>query len=156
MKKDSFTEVQTIDAIWPLTILSLTFIFNWVLYFKMGHTDIQFFYGSVISAAFLSIFLSIIKLSTSIDNEGIHFKFRPFHLKWNTILWSEIKKWEVREYHPISEYGGWGLRLGKSGKAYTIKGKLGLQLLLVSGKKILIGTNQKESVQKIITELSVK
>ncbi|MBL0099739.1 MAG: hypothetical protein IPP49_06525 [Saprospiraceae bacterium] len=100
--------------------------------------------------------MSIIKLSTSIDNEGIHFKFRPFHLKWNTILWSEIKKWEVREYHPISEYGGWGLRLGKSGKAYTIKGKLGLQLLLVSGKKILIGTNQKESVQKIITELSVK
>ncbi|MGK0329715.1 MAG: hypothetical protein ACJAXF_003214, partial [Polaribacter sp.] len=61
-----------------------------------------------------------------------------------------------RTYLPISEFGGWGLRGGfffnkGKEKAVNISGNIGIQLILKSGKKLLIGT-QKESEAKSVLE----
>jgi len=62
---------------------------------------------------------------------------------------------EVRKYKPISEYGGWGLRYGFKGKAYTVSGKTGLQLYMRAGKNILFGTSRPEELADYLKTLGI-
>ena len=71
-------------------------------------------------------------------------------LKSKLIPWSEIGKIYVRNYNPISEYGGWGYRKWGEGRAYNTKGRQGLQLVLKDGSKPLVGTQKKDELEKIV------
>ncbi|MBL7917403.1 MAG: hypothetical protein JNM96_03340, partial [Bacteroidia bacterium] len=70
----------------------------------------------------LCAFILIIKLETKINQQGIYVRFYPFHLKFKFLSWDEIDNAYTREYSPITEYGGWGLRISLSGngKAYNV------------------------------------
>ena len=54
------------------------------------------------------------------------------------------------------EYGGWGIRTIslKKNIAYTISGDKGLQIELKDGKKILLGTQNPEEVEKIVSQIT--
>jgi hypothetical protein len=59
-----------------------------------------------------------------------------------------------RRYDPLREFGGWGIR-GKDGnRAFTFRGKEGVQLELRSGKKVLIGSQQAEGLAASIRALT--
>ena len=62
---------------------------------------------------------------------------------------------EVRQYKPLSEYGGWGLRYGSSGKAYNVSGNIGIQLHFKDGSTLLIGTNKKEEVEVVLKQITL-
>lgn len=49
-------------------------------------------------------FIFLFKLTTRIDETGIHYQFFPFHFSIKTITWSEINTAKVRSYDPIREY----------------------------------------------------
>jgi hypothetical protein len=91
-------------------------------------------------------------LYTRIDEEGIHYKLFPFILKEKTITWKEMKNIYVREYSPIGEYGGWGLRGLGSNRALNIYGNIGIQIEFLNGDKLLIGTNKKEEADIAINK----
>ncbi|WP_445749523.1 hypothetical protein [Polaribacter sp.] len=98
----------------------------------------------------------LFKLSTRIDEQGIHYQFFPFHFSDRKISWNEISKAYVRTYDPIGEFGGWGLKGGNlfnksKGKAINVSGDIGIQLELKNGKKLLIGT-QKEAEAKSVLQ----
>ena len=99
-------------------------------------------------------FILISKLKTRIDGEGINYQFFPFHLKYHVIKWNDIQNVYTRKYNPISEYGGWGFKGGfffqRKGTAFNVYGNIGIQLELKNGKKLLIGTQQKEKAQQAI------
>lgn len=103
----------------------------------------------------LTIAMANIKLETYVRNEGLYVRFFPFHLKFRHFAWSHLVKIYVRTYSPVTEYGGWGLRLGifGSGFAYNIRGDKGLQLQFPSGKKILIGTQKPDELSRILDEI---
>jgi len=104
----------------------------------------------ILLVALLFIFL---KLKTRIDEMGIHYQFYPFHLSYKTILWVNIEHISIRKYDGLTEFGGWGMKFSffkKRGKCYTTKGDIGLQLELKNGKKILIGTQLKEELQRTL------
>jgi hypothetical protein len=44
------------------------------------------------------------------------------------------------------EYGGWGIRYSWNGIAYNTKGNMGLQIVMNTGKRILIGTQKPEEL----------
>lgn len=97
------------------------------------------------------MFLRFIRLDTVVDSQGIHVKFRPFHIKTRTYKWSEIEHVYTREYRPIYEYGGWGIRYTwKNGKAFNVSGKKGVQLELKNGKRIMIGSTSPEAIEPMI------
>jgi len=111
------------------------------------------FLGSLIGIIASVLLIFIFKLSTRIDEKGIHYQFFPFHFSMKTLLWSEITKAEIRTYDPIGEYGGWGLRYSfnkKKGNAVNVSGDIGIQLTLKNGKKLLIGTQKKEAVSRVL------
>lgn len=103
----------------------------------------------------LSLLIFFFKLSTRIDEIGIHYQFFPVHFSLKTIPWSELKVVKVRKYLPISEFGGWGFRSGFFGnkgkeKAINISGNIGIQLVFKNGKKLLIGTQKKEEAKRVL------
>ena len=95
------------------------------------------------------------KLVTEVKNEGVFYKYPPFIIKFKVIRKEEIEKYEVRKYSPIREYSGWGIRYswGKSGRAYNVKGNIGLQLYMVDGKKILFGTQRGDAIRRAMDKM---
>jgi hypothetical protein len=107
---------------------------------------------------FISIFVlfNVCKLVVNIDRFGIEFRFIPFQRKTRKIEWKLIESFEVRKYKPILEYGGWGIRYGLNGKAYNVKGNMGLQLKLKDGKKILLGTQKPDELKEFLLKMNTK
>jgi hypothetical protein len=103
----------------------------------------------------VTIFILTIRLETTIKPDGIYVQFFPFHFKYKYYSWSSLTKSYVRQYSPIGEYGGWGLRLGVFGKgqAYNISGDKGLQLEFTTGQRLLIGTNKPEELNTVLISI---
>lgn len=72
---------------------------------------------------------------------------RLYPLRWVTIPLEAIGKAAVREYSPIREYGGWGVRVSKwNGRAYNAYGNKGVQLELKTGALVLIGSQRPQEL----------
>ena len=123
---------------------------------KKAFTDnpVQDFALLGLSVLFISLIILFLKIEllTKIDEKGVHYKFYPFHKNFRVIFWDDIEKIYIRKYKPLSEYGGWGMRNSKNGKAYTVSGRHGLQLALKDGRKLLIGTLKYSQLQKTLEE----
>jgi hypothetical protein len=161
-----FLEEQRITK--PLVIIGLSIVFIAIVisivydWESISRTDGSDKIGTFISLAILPLvallFLNL-KLKTRIDEKGIHFQFYPIHFSYRTIAWDEISTCYVRQYNAILEYGGWGFRISfrkKIGSVYNVQGNIGLQIDLKNGKKILIGTQKKEDMQRVIDKYSNK
>ena len=107
----------------------------------------------------LTILLTILfvnfRLETIIKKDGIYVRFFPFHLKFKHFAWEKLTKSFVRQYAPISEFGGWGLRFALFGKrkAFNVSGNKGLQLEFTDNEKLLIGTNKAEELSAVLNEI---
>lgn len=96
----------------------------------------------------LTILFYTMKLVVEIRTDGIYYRYPPMIMKFRKIGRDEIERLETREYKPIKEYGGWGIKVGTkgAGRAYNVKGNVGLQLYLRNGSKILIGTQRRAAI----------
>lgn len=95
------------------------------------------------------------KLAVEVSNKSLQFTFKPFVNKPIRYFKSDIKRYEIRKYKPIKEYGGWGIKQGMKsiGRAYNVKGNIGLQLYLNNGKKVLIGTQRGEALNRAMRKM---
>jgi len=161
-----FTENQ--NFMLPITLISLSiaFIVVSISTFKNWHNvvaatigeQIGFLGGIIIVPLVLVLFL-FIKLNTRVDEKGIYYQFFPFHFNLKLIPWNTIDKCYIRKYIAISEFGGWGLKFGffnKKKKSFTTKGTLGLQIILKNNSKILIGTQKKDELQRVLNTYKSK
>lgn len=92
------------------------------------------------------VLMASLKLKTRIDDQGVHFKMNVIHWKEQTIPWSDIEQIYVREYSPLAEYGGWGIRYSRQGRAYNVRGNFGIQIVKKNGKRVLVGTQCPDEV----------
>ena len=96
----------------------------------------------------LTFLFYTMKLVVEIRTDGIYYRYPPLINGFRRIGREEIEKLEVREYKAIKEFGGWGIKTGTkaNGKAYNVKGNIGLQLYLKNGKKVLFGTQRRAAL----------
>lgn len=89
-------------------------------------------------------------LWVTIDRTHLRIRFFPFTRR--EIPVDMIARHEPRTYAPIKEYGGWGIRwgFGKRGMAYNVRGNQGVQLELAGGKKVLIGSQRPEELDRAL------
>lgn len=103
----------------------------------------------------LTLLLLGTRLDTEIRQDGIYVRFFPFQLAFRKIAWELIQEAQIRQYKPLSEYGGWGIRFESvgdgRGKAFMVSGNMGLQLVLTDGVRILIGTHQPKELQAAVS-----
>ena len=96
------------------------------------------------------------KLNVEIYKEEIHYRWFPFHFKTQHILWKNVLSAEVRKYNALREYGGWGIKgWTAQNRAYNVDGNIGLQLVLLNGKRVLIGTKQSEKLEALLYDLKI-
>lgn len=88
------------------------------------------------------------KLVVHVRQGGVFYRYPPFILKERYFLKSEIERFEIRKYNPIREHSG-----AKSGRVLSVKGRVGLQLYLKDGKKVLFGTQRPEAMRKAMRKL---
>lgn len=84
------------------------------------------------------------KLAIEVRLDGIYLRFSPFHRSYRCIHFDQIERYYMRQYRPVAEFGGWGIRRGwgDAGKAYNVRGNEGIQLVLRDGAKLLIGSQR--------------
>jgi hypothetical protein len=89
-------------------------------------------------------FFRYLEMETRITGDAIHIDYSPIVKK--TLQWKNIEKAEIISYGFV----GFGLRLSiRYGTVFNVKGNQGLQLQLKSGRKILIGTQQPETLGEV-------
>jgi hypothetical protein len=93
--------------------------------------------------------ISLSHLDVEVTDDGVRIAFRYL---WPTrrIRFEEIVGLQVRRYRPLLEYGGWGVRLGPAGWAYSAGGDEGVQLRLRKGIPVLIGSRNPRELEAAI------
>jgi len=133
-----FREVQRFRQPWIWVILlSITAL---MLYFLIKQVALGEPVGNNPAADWLLIILVIVfglgfpaffyflNLTVEARTDGLYYRYSPFHLSFKKITYDSISKCEVRSYSALKEYGGWGIRHGRHGKAYNVSGNQGVQL----------------------------
>ena len=172
MKKSYFREEQHFSnpGFWAFLIFVLTIsfsplvieLYNQVVLKKVAgenatstETILIILFVMIIIYVVIIIMFKKMRLITEVGDDAFYFRYPPFILKNKQIDKTRIERFEVRKYKPIREYGGWGIRMGsgKAGKAYNVKGKIGLQLYLTNGKKVLFGTQRGDAIKRAMNKL---
>ncbi len=154
MEKMLFEEKQKFNQVWLWTILLL--ILSLALYrcSVYGFFKIENIISLIVISVIILMF-AFIKLETQITDKGIRYRYYPIQSQFREILWEDLAEAYVREYRPILDFGGWGYRIGLfgKGKAISTSGNKGIQLYTNEHRKILIGTQFPNEVQKILENL---
>ena len=91
------------------------------------------------------LFFAALHLTLEVRADEIAYRFFPFHLSFRAIPATEVGRMEACTYHPLTEFGGWGIRWGAGGwRAYTTGGDRGVRVYLRDGRKILFGSQNPE------------
>ena len=156
-----FSETQRFKQWWLwilLIAINALMIYGVLTQVIYGHTfgdkpadNTQLLIGTGISLL-ITFFVLSFRLGTQIKNDGIYVRLFPLQFSYRFFPFNSLSKCYVRKYNPISEYGGWGLRIGLfgNGRAYNISGDEGLQLVFIDNRKLLIGTQKAEELSEII------
>lgn len=148
-----FKERQTFSRPWFLLILFLVPV---LIYTKFQGEGVDFvdLLISISVIVGLSVLFVFSKLETTISHDEIQYRLFPFQWNMRKISKDQIAEAFVRKYSPLFEYGGWGLRWGINGKAINIRGNMGIQVVLKSGSRILIGTSNAVDARKALEKLT--
>lgn len=172
MKKAYFKEEQHFTSPWIWLFLIVVFTASIIpvlyIYFQQitsgqvpaGSSDARLLLlitmiVQILVFALFVFLLKTVKLVTEIKDGAFFYRYPPFINKEKRIGKEEIERYAIREYKPIREYGGWGVRQGfrRTGKAYNVSGKTGLQLYLKNGKKVLFGTQRGAALLRAMDKI---
>ncbi len=153
-----FKEVQRFDQWWLRVLLIAALlvalnplILNYERTIDSGSELTSIATSVLIIVAIFAAFWFLFKLETRIDEQGITFRYLPFHRKPRLKEWEKIKSITVRKYHPIREYGGWGYRIGlRKKRALNVKGNMGIQIVYKNGRQLLLGTQRPKEVEAVL------
>lgn len=154
-KETLFTEKQRFTQWWIWAIILIACVIPaWemhsaVINYQIGILNPASYVGLVTIVLVMILILSA-KLEMEISDVGITVRFIPFIWRGKSYSWDLIDKAYLREYKPIGEFGGWGIRgIGKN-RALNISGNKGLQLEFKDGRRLLIGTHKPDEIKKTL------
>jgi hypothetical protein len=148
-----FEETQHLREpwVWAFVALVSVAILAWAgLAWRSGDSfTASLFVMCVVSVA-APAFIAWVRLRVTITEHEIVVSLRPFIGR--RIPLDQIVSAEARTYRPLLEFGGWGIRWGRGGvRAYTIDGNQGVELRLLDGRRVLLGSRRPEELAATIT-----
>ncbi len=122
-------------ASWGSDILGLALLFLFWLLFGVG----------------LPLLFLVLRLEIAVYPQAVTIRFAP--LLQRVIPKLEIAWVEPRQYWPLGEFGGWGVR-GFGGRiAYNVRGNHCVELTLVDGRRVLIGSRRAVELAAAISSI---
>ncbi|MFA5396534.1 MAG: DUF6141 family protein [Methanogenium sp.] len=92
----------------------------------------------------MPVFFLILRLEVRVGSGCLSYRVYPMHLRFRNVGCYKITSAEVVLYRPLRDYGGWGIRRGKQGSAYTVFGNCGVCIALSDGPSFLIGSQRAD------------
>lgn len=156
-----FSETQRFRQSWVLLLIGGIAFIAWYSFFQQIVCGIPFGNnpasdtGVVILFIGLGVFLPILflfimRLEIQVTQRALWFRFFPLHFRWREVPLDTIADVKAGVYRPMLEYGGWGIRLGIKGVAYTVSGDRGVQVTLKNRKSFLLGSNRAEEMESLL------
>jgi hypothetical protein len=110
----------------------------------------------VLLGLFLIFLFTTMRLVITVRSDGLYIRYVPFVNR--KIEFQSIERCEARTYNPIREYGGWGIRGGRSGRAFNVKGNRGVQLHLKGGSggrstRLMLGSQRADELAEVIGKM---
>jgi hypothetical protein len=96
--------------------------------------------------------LITVRLVTDVVGDRVIVRMRGFW-RSQSIPLSIIADATPVSFHPVEDYGGYGIRSTKCGKAYIAGGECGVRLKLRDGSCVLIGSHHSKQLAKVLCEL---
>jgi hypothetical protein len=155
-----FQETQYFFKAWPwalFTLLSMLGVIGTLVDVSAWLGAPKLSAGGLAATGILIVLVAgifVMRLDTSADQAGISYRMWPFQQRYTLVRWSDLVKVEVRTYKPIREYGGWGMRVGKNGRALNVWGSRGIQLYFKDGKKLLLGTQKPADWETVLPKIT--
>ncbi|MGI9579014.1 MAG: hypothetical protein ACR2OH_12495 [Microthrixaceae bacterium] len=96
-----------------------------------------------------------LEMATTVDADGLEVRFG---------LGFASKRFDVADmasaravtYHPVKEFGGWGVRWGRGGsRAYNVSGNRGVEVVSTSGRRWIIGSQRCDELAAALVEIGV-
>ena len=147
----SETQSRKPAFIWPI-VLFIT-AFGWVVLY-LGLTNKAFagapyWFIFITCGLCLPFFIISLRVTIDVSADALIWRFRPVWIQH--IPLAHIVSAEPRDYSPIGEYLGWGIRYTPwAGWAINLSGARGVQLRLASGRRVLLGTPNPEALADAI------
>lgn len=139
-----FEESQKLSRFFPfLGATIMIIIFTFVFYVNeepsLASQQFQLLVLSLIFTLLPFLLFFIIELKTRIDPTGISVEFKPFSFTRRLITWKEISRIEMKKYTFLS-HGKRGYKVRPGFRAYTLRGKDGIQIVTNNNIEIFIST----------------
>lgn len=96
--------------------------------------------------------LITVRLVTELRPDRLSVAMKGFCRRSRVAL-AEIRSAVPVDYDPVHEYHGWGVRNGPRGQAYIASGNRAVQLELVDGRKLLVGSQRPHELASRIAEM---
>ncbi len=90
------------------------------------------------------------RMTVMVTNEALYIRYFPFTQRRIPI--GEIRAFLPRTYLPLGEYGGWGVRGFARNRAYNVAGNRGVQLVLLSGNRVLVGSRRADELARALKQ----
>jgi hypothetical protein len=161
-----FREVQTFSSTlrWLLVVFMAVSVVIFAIALRETITNPEttnIFVPSILSIIAMAIPIAvtilffILKLETEVRTDALYVRFYPMHIRFKKFPGEKLAEFYARQYRPILEYGGWGIRCSFTGKgkAYNVSGNKGVQLVLTNGKKLLIGSQKPDELAAAIDKM---
>lgn len=153
-----FEERQFSRQLWLLLLTGVIALASWAIVVQqivrgepVGENPMSD-WGVVVLALLFGIGLPALILWMHVEiivrTDGIAISVAPFTRRF--IEPEEIAHFASRTVRPLRDYGGWGVRGFGGNRAYLMNGNTGVQLDLVNGDKVFLGSNRPEELENAI------
>jgi hypothetical protein len=152
-----FFEQQRFRQRWLWIVIALTSVFLSAVAIALIVTlNAQ---PAVVAALVMSIPIGLMiafylaaNLTVRVDVDGVHIRFFPIHKL--TLPHARIVAVEPRDYDPLGEFGGWGMKgpPARWGWCYTVSGRRGVRIELDNRHRLLIGSQRADELAAAIRE----
>ncbi|QLC50282.1 hypothetical protein HWN40_08530 [Methanolobus zinderi] len=156
-----FREEQKFRQLWIRIFVLLLLVFVWygaiqqlIFGISFGNnpaSDPVMFLLLIVFGILFPAFMLSLKMVTEVRNDGLYIRFYPIHRSFRRFTFESIRSYEVRDYSPLKDYGGWGIRFGPKGQAYNVSGSKGVVLVLEDGKRLMVGSKQPDELAAAIS-----
>jgi hypothetical protein len=118
------------------------------------HSDLPFLSRLAIAGAVVafgvSVELFLGGLTVLVQQTRIYMHLGKFSVIRRRVPFSEIESLESVRYHPMREFGGWGVRGWGKRKAWSARGDRAVALRLEGGRLLLIGSDHPQRLEERI------
>ena len=93
------------------------------------------------------------KLITQVRIDGIYVRFPPWQSKFSQYNWTDIAEVFVKDYKPMQEFMGWGIRYAPGKIGFIVSGNSCIEIVFKNGNRVLITTQRPGEVKEVLRRI---